>query len=125
MPIQTSRDVITSRTEGKKHAVAMGFPLRDVIGITTATSELARNIIQHSKSAGRIVFFECNANGKKGIGILADDSGIGISDTKSIMQQSNRVMGGGLYGTQKLANEFLIDSKPGFGTRVQFIKWSN
>lgn len=121
--IRSSKDVVTSRFKGKTHAEAIGFTERDIIRITTATSELARNIVQHAKAPGEIVFFEISKDGKTGIGILAEDKGVGMDNARSIMEQAGTIMGGGLYGSKCLSNEFEIDSGTGRGTKVQLIKW--
>jgi len=123
--IQTSRDVVTSRSVGKKQAEALGFSARDVIKVSTATSELARNIVQHAKAPGKISFFKCQARGQSGIGILAADEGEGMANADSILSQSSSLMSGGLYGTKRIADDFKIHSKTGRGTRVQLVKWTS
>ncbi len=121
--IQSSKDVVASRFKGKAHAESIGFSGRDIIRITTATSELARNIVQHAKAPGDITFFEVKKNGKIGIGILAEDQGVGMENARSIMEQAGTIMSGGLYGSKRLSNEFEIDSGTGRGTKVQLIRW--
>lgn len=123
VPISSSKDVVTSRFKGKSHAEAIGFTGRDIIRITTATSELARNIVQHAKAPGQITFFEIKQDGRLGLGILAEDKGVGMKDSKSVMQQAGSIMSGGLYGSKRLSNEFEIDSGTGRGTKVQLIRW--
>lgn len=121
--ISCSRDVVSSRFKGKAHAESIGFKGRDIIRITTATSELARNIVQHAKAPGNITFFEIKQDGKIGLGILAEDRGVGMDNAKMVMEQAGSIMSGGLYGSKRLSNEFEIDSGTGRGTKVQLIRW--
>ena len=123
VPIKGSQDVVLCRFKGKQQAEQLGFASRDIIRISTAVSELARNIIQHAKASGEISFYKASSEGKIGIGILASDTGIGLSNPDSVLQQSNSIMSGGLYGTKKISHEFAIDSNVGRGTRVYFIRW--
>ncbi|NET62416.1 MAG: anti-sigma regulatory factor [Symploca sp. SIO2E6] len=124
LPINVSRDVVTSRAIGKKHAEAMGLGTRDVIKISTAVSELARNIVQHAKGPGQIHFYKYESNGQRGIGIVAQDQGQGMSDPEGIIRHSASIMSGGLFGSKRAADLFAIDSKPGGGTKVQLVKWA-
>jgi serine/threonine-protein kinase RsbT len=56
------------------------------------------------------------------------DEGPGIVDMEQAMKDGFTTGGGlglGLGGAKRLANEFLIDSKPGRGTTVVIIRWKN
>lgn len=121
--INGSQDVVISRFKAKQAAEKIGFGGRDLIRISTAVSELARNIVQHARSPGSISLFHANKNGAVGIGILAEDTGKGISNPESVLQQAGTIMSGGLFGTKRISDEFAIESAVARGTRVYFIKW--
>lgn len=121
--IKNSQDVVAARFASRQHTSSFDFSPREGIQISTAISELARNIVQHARSPGRIVIYKIEENGKTGITVQAIDSGIGIEDINSVLQKSNTVMSGGLFGTRRFASEFEIESRVGSGTTVVFRKW--
>lgn len=121
--IESSQDVVAARFASRQHTGSFGFSPREGIQISTAISELARNIVQHAKSPGHIVIYKAEENGETGITVQAIDSGIGIEDINAVLQKSNTVMSGGLFGTKRFASEFEIKSRIGFGTTVVFRKW--
>ncbi len=93
--------------------------------IATAVSELARNIYQHA-GEGEIIFGIKEKGGKKGIKITAKDKGIGIPDINLALQDhysSKGSLGIGLPGTNRLMDEFEIESVMNKGTVVTIVKW--
>ncbi|MCP4675929.1 MAG: anti-sigma regulatory factor, partial [Deltaproteobacteria bacterium] len=64
--------------------------------------------------------------GKRGIEIVARDTGPGIEDLDAILAgrfKSKRGMGIGLMGTKKLMDEFSIETGPDKGTEVRVKKF--
>jgi signal transduction histidine kinase len=105
----------------------MGFDSTTQIKITTAVSEVTRNIYEYAKS-GAISLALAERGLDTGLQLTARDDGPGISEAtlRAIMRgsyQSDSGLGVGLSGTRKLMDEFDIKTMPGEGTRVSFIKW--
>ncbi|SER86902.1 serine/threonine-protein kinase RsbT [Salisediminibacterium halotolerans] len=97
----------------------------DQARITTAISELARNIYLYANQ-GRIQIEEVRGSGKNGIRIIASDEGPGIKDIRNVMEDGFTTSGGlgaGLPGVKRLMDEFNIDSELENGTVITAIKW--
>lgn len=124
--ISTEQDIVAARYEAKKAAQRLDFSLADQTRVATATSELARNIFLYAEMgtvAGRNV---TGADGRSGIEVIFSDEGPGIADVKLAMNPGFSTGGGlglGLSGTQRLVDEFEINSKPGIGTIIRILKW--
>ena len=126
IPIHQEPDVIVARQEGRSLAQRLGFSPVYQARITTAISELARNIVVYG-DRGTVTLREVtNAEGRKGLEIKFDDEGPGIADIESAMTQgftSGKGLGAGLPGSQRLMDEFSIESAPGQGTHITVRKW--
>ncbi|RJQ29297.1 MAG: anti-sigma regulatory factor [Peptococcaceae bacterium] len=123
--IKSSEDVILARQIAREMAKELGFGLADQTRITTAVSELSRNIYLYA-GTGRMVIKALSGNAGKGIEIVAEDNGPGIPDIEMVMQDgysTGRGLGQGLPGTKRLMDEFEIRSKVGVGTIVTIRKW--
>ena len=93
--------------------------------ISTAVSELARNIVTYA-SKGCIFLSTIEQDFKKGIEVVADDSGPGIQDLEKAMLDnfsSRGTLGVGLPGTKRLMDDFQISSSSAKGTRITVRKW--
>ena len=126
IPIHQEPDVIVARQEGRSLAQRLGFSPVDQARITTAISELARNIVVYADHGAVTLREVANADGRKGIEIKFDDEGPGISDIENAMTQgftSGKGLGAGLPGSQRLMDEFSIESTPGQGTHITVRKW--
>ncbi|AGL00189.1 anti-sigma regulatory factor [Desulfoscipio gibsoniae] len=118
-------DIVAARQAVRNVSKSMGFGLVDQTRITTAISELARNIVLYA-GEGSIYLRVINNGLRKGIEILASDDGPGIVDIKLAMQDgytTSRGLGTGLPGTKRLMDEFSIKSSLGEGTQVIVRKW--
>ncbi|RST74039.1 anti-sigma regulatory factor [Siminovitchia acidinfaciens] len=118
-------DVVAVRQLGRNAAKELGFGVVDQARITTAISELARNIFLYA-GEGKVTIEKIFLDGKKGLKVIAEDEGPGISDIRKVMQDGYSTSGGlgaGLPGVKRLMNEFDIQSQPGEGTVVTAIKW--
>ncbi|OFV94263.1 MAG: serine/threonine protein kinase [Gammaproteobacteria bacterium RIFCSPLOWO2_02_FULL_56_15] len=125
IPINSDADIVTARQQGRELAQQAGFNGSDLTVISTAISEVARNIVEHARS-GEIVLSVANGPGRSGLVVVARDHGPGILDISLAMQDgysTGKGLGLGLPGTRRLMDEFEITSKPGAGTTVTMKKW--
>jgi len=125
MEIRASDDIVLVRQAVRKKSIALGLGLVDQTKVVTASSELARNTLDHG--GGGTVLLELVENGiRTGLKLTFEDQGPGISDLALALTDgytTGNGMGLGLSGAKRLSNEFEIWSKPGEGTRVSIIRW--
>jgi len=125
VPINSDSDIVTARQQGRALAKQAGFGDTDLTVISTAISEVARNIVEHAIS-GEIILSITNNGGNPGLIVIARDDGPGIANISLAMQDgfsSGKGLGLGLPGTRRLMDEFEITSEPGSGTTVVMKKW--
>ena len=96
-----------------------------VAALTTAASELSRNVWVHAqKGTARIRVLR---NGKRvGVELEFIDQGPGIADLDRALAggfSTSKSLGLGLSGTKRLVDEFTIDTAPGRGTKIVIRKW--
>ncbi|MBM4765382.1 anti-sigma regulatory factor [Bacillus sp. B15-48] len=123
--IITEWDIVAARQLGRNVAKELGFGTVDQARITTAISELARNIFLYA-GKGQICIDKLYDSGKVGVRISAIDSGPGISDIRQVMEDGFSTSGGlgaGLPGVKRLMDQFQIESSPGNGTQISSTKW--
>ncbi len=126
IPIANELDIVAARQEGRKLAATLGFSSGDLALIATAISELARNIVSYAKR-GEIVMRVAEER-RRGIVIIARDSGPGIPNLQMAMQDGFSTGGGlglGLPGAKRLMDDFDIVSEVGKGTTVTIKKWTH
>ena len=93
--------------------------------VATVTSELARNILKYA-GRGQIQLEGLEHKGRKGIRLIASDSGPGIEDIEQAMAEhysTGGTLGLGLSGAKRMMDDFTVTSQPGQGTRVEAVKW--
>ena len=125
--IETAADVIAARVHARELAMQAGFSLCDSTIITTAISEITRNILEYA-TCGEIFMSLLRNGDRSGVKIVASDQGPGIADIRLVMQDgysSRKGLGIGLPGTRRLMDEFEIKSKIGDGTVVTMKKWNH
>jgi serine/threonine-protein kinase RsbT len=125
VPIQSNADILDARRRGRDLAAELGFPSIDRTLITTAISELARNIVLYARR-GEIHLDKDERLGSAGIVVTAIDSGPGIRDLRNVLQDSHsasHALGLGLPGVRRIMDDFDIVSKPRQGTTVTVKKW--
>ena len=125
MPIETEDDVILVRKAVRALAEAHGFDSFATAALTTAASELTRNVWVYAKR-GRAVIEEIANGGRTGIRVTFLDEGPGIADVPRVLAggySTARSMGLGLSGSRRLVDAFDLKSTPGRGTTVEIIKW--
>jgi serine/threonine-protein kinase RsbT len=118
-------DIVAARQLGRNVAKELEFGTVDQARITTAISELARNIYLYA-GQGEIWIERINDCGKRGLKVIAVDSGPGIQDIRKVMEDGYTTSGGlgaGLPGVKRLMDEFDITSSIGEGTNIQVVKW--
>lgn len=118
-------DIVAARQLGRNVAKELGFGTVDQARITTAISELARNIYLYA-GTGSVSIEKLNINGKSGLKIIAEDQGPGIEDIRRVMEDGYTTSGGlgaGLPGAKRLMDDFDIESIPGEGTKIIATKW--
>ncbi len=122
--IASEEQIIAVRQKAREIAGKIGFGTVDQTRITTAVSELARNIY-HFAGKGIVIIFSLEGD-QKGIKIICQDDGPGIADIKLAMTDgysTGKSLGLGLPGTKRLMDEFQIESESDKGTKITVTKW--
>jgi serine/threonine-protein kinase RsbT len=125
VPILSDGDIVMARRKGRMLAEQLKFSSTDQVLITTAISELARNILLYARG-GRILLARLNNSERQGILVIASDHGPGIPDIERAMQpgfSTSSSLGLGLPGVKRLMDEMTVDSSAGAGTTVTAKKW--
>ena len=123
--IRSDADIVTARRRGRLLAERSGFSTTDQVLITTAISELARNILLYAKG-GRIVLRQAVNHEVHGVTVIASDNGPGIADVDRAMEpgySTSSSLGLGLPGVKRLMDEMSVETKVGVGTTVTATKW--
>ncbi len=126
MKIDTEDDVVLVRRRARELAQKRGFDPFATAAVTTATSELTRNVIMHA-GHGLALLEEVDDGKRVGLRLTFRDEGPGIADIDRVMvggYSTSRSLGLGLSGSRRLVDEFKIDSQPGHGTRICITKWA-
>jgi serine/threonine-protein kinase RsbT len=125
MKLDCEDDIIAVRRRVRDIAELRKFDTFAVAAITTATSELARNIIVHAGNG--VAYIEEVSDGSiSGIRIAFEDGGPGIADIDRVLAggySTARSMGLGLSGSRRLVDDFVLESVVGKGTKVTVVKW--
>jgi len=126
LPIVTESDVVMVRRAVRELAETHGFDVFATAAITTATSELSRNVVTHG-GGGNATIEEVEAAGKRGLRITFIDQGPGIVDVDRALSggfSTRRSLGLGLSGSRRLVDDFDLETQSGVGTRIQITKWT-
>lgn len=124
--IRDEADIATVRRRVREVAQELGFDAFATAAITTAASELARNVWTHARG-GEAIVERVRDGARRGVRLEFRDEGPGIPDIPRVMAggySTARSLGLGLSGSKRLVDEFIIESTPGQGTRVRVIKWA-
>jgi serine/threonine-protein kinase RsbT len=125
IPINTDKDVVLARQQGRSFALQLGFSVSEVTLIAMAISELSRNIVLYA-GTGTLTLKSIHGSSRVGLMIVAADAGPGIADVARAMRDGYSSSGGlglGLPGVRRLMDEFDISSDLGKGTVVTGKKW--
>ena len=123
--VASEDDVMLARRKVRLLAEALGFDPFATAAITTATSELCRNVWVHA-GKGTALVEQLGSGGRTGIRLEVRDEGPGIPDIDRVLAAGQRSVGSlglGLSGSRRLADEFRIETIVGRGTVVTVVKW--
>ncbi|MEV4237502.1 MULTISPECIES: ATP-binding protein [Nocardia] len=123
--VRVSGDIVIARQAGRELAAKLGFSLTDMTMISTAISEIARNITSYAGS-GEIRLLVDDREGRQALVVQAEDQGPGILDIARALDDgysTGRGLGLGLPGARRLMDRLTVDSAPGRGTLVEMWKW--
>jgi len=126
VPVARDSDIVKARMHGRAMAMQLGFPVTSATLIATAISELARNIVLYA-GAGEISLSPIENGTRRGLMVVASDSGPGIADPAQSMRDgfsTSGRLGLGLPGVRRLMDEFDLRSQAGEGTCVTVKKWN-
>src|SRR3982751_4082073 len=112
--VRREGEIVKVRERVRRLAREMGFDATTQIKITTAVSEVTRNIYEYAKS-GAITLAVAEREPDVGLMVTARDEGPGIDENtlRAILRgdyHSSSGLGVGLSGTRKLMDEFDIDT---------------
>lgn len=123
--IQNELDIVKVRQHVRHYAKGAGMGLVDQTRITTAVSELFRNMYNYA-GGGEVIVEQGNFHGHDALVITCIDHGPGIENLELAMSDgysSNDGMGYGLPGAKRLVDHFEIHSVVNHGTTVRVMKW--
>ncbi len=124
-PIKTEYDIVKTRQTVRQHAKGAHMGIVEQTRITTAVSELFRNMYNYA-GGGEVLIEKGIVDGRNSLIITCIDQGPGIEDLDLAMSDgytSGKGMGYGLPGTKRLVDRFEIQSEKGKGTIVRVMKW--
>jgi len=125
IPVRSELDVTTAVMRAAEYCRECGMSEIQWRLVATAVSELARNIVKYAER-GSVRVREVRSRERRGIEIVAEDSGPGIADVDKAMQDAYSTagtLGLGLPGVKRMMDEFELASEPGSGLRVVARKW--
>jgi serine/threonine-protein kinase RsbT len=123
--IDKEADIVAVRQQVRELAKEQRFDQFAVAALTTAASELSRNVWVHAHQGVSRIRVLRNGN-KVGLELEFVDQGPGIADLDRALAggfSTARSLGLGLSGTRRLVDDFKIDTAPGRGTKVVIRKW--
>jgi serine/threonine-protein kinase RsbT len=123
--IDKEADIIAIRQLVRELTKQFKFDQFASAAMTTATSELSRNVWVHAKSGVARVGV-LRQGGRIGLEVVLEDHGPGIADLNRALAggySTANSLGLGLSGTRRLVDEFKIDTAPGRGTTIVIRKW--
>jgi len=123
--ISSEYEIVKARQNVREFAKAAGMGIVDQTRITTAVSELLRNMYMYA-NGGVMTIEKGIVEDRMSLIITCKDEGPGIADINQAMQDgytSGLGMGYGLPGTKRLVDKFEIFSEVNKGTTVRIVKW--
>jgi serine/threonine-protein kinase RsbT len=126
MVIREEADVAVARKHVRQLAPEGGLSAAATHALTTAVSEIARNIVIHA-GAGELVVSVVCVDGRLGLLVIARDTGPGIPDLALAMRDGYSTAGSlglGLASAARLVNDFDLASAADCGTTVTLRMWA-
>ena len=125
LSVRASEDVVTVRQTIRKNALLLGFSIVDQTKVVTASSELARNLLDYG-GGGQVRMEVVQNQSRTGLRVFFEDKGPGIADVEMALKDgftTGSGLGLGLGGAKRLSHEFSIDSEVGRGTKIMMLRW--
>lgn len=125
LPLKAEIDIVHIRQLVRVRAKEYGMGLVDQTRITTAASEILRNMYVHA-DGGEATISAVSVQGRRGLMVTCRDRGPGIPDIQLAMQDGYSTadsLGCGLPGASRLVDRMELDSTVGQGTTVQLLKY--
>ncbi len=122
--LETEYDIVRIRQAVRLHGKAHGMGLINQTRITTAASEILRNMYVYA-GGGETVVSLVQWEGAPALLVTCRDTGPGIADIVLAMTDgysSGKSMGCGLPGAKRLVDAMDVESTLGAGTTVQLVK---
>ncbi len=122
--LETEYDIVRIRQAVRLHGKAHGMGLINQTRITTAVSEILRNMYVYAKGGETIVSL-VQWNGVPALLVTCRDEGPGIADIALAMTDgysTAKSMGCGMPGAKRLVDAMDVESTPGAGTTVKLVK---
>ena len=123
--IEREADIVAVRQRVRELAKEYRFNQFEIAALTTAASELSRNVWVHAQR-GVAQISVLHSGRKVGVELQFADHGPGIADLNRVLAggfSTAKSLGLGLSGTKRLVDDFNIETEPGRGTRVVVRKW--
>jgi serine/threonine-protein kinase RsbT len=123
--IDKEADIVAVRQRVRELAKEHRFDQFAVAALTTAASELSRNVWVHAQRGVACITVLHQAN-KVGLELKFVDYGPGIADLERALAggfSTANSLGLGLSGTKRLVDEFNIHTEVGRGTTIVIRKW--
>ena len=123
--IEKEADIVAVRQQVRELAKEYRFDQFAVAALTTAASELSRNVLVHAQKGIARIQVVHDGN-RAGLELEFVDHGPGIADLNRALAggfSTAKSLGLGLSGTKRLVDEFHIDTEPARGTKVVIRKW--
>jgi signal transduction histidine kinase/ActR/RegA family two-component response regulator len=124
LSIETEFDVVAARQRAREIAGICRFGMQDQARISTAVSELARNVYNYA-GKGKIEYSIEGKTSPQLFKITIEDRGPGIPHLKEVLSggyQSQTGMGVGLIGAKRLMDQFDISTNSN-GTKITLRKF--
>ena len=118
--IRNERDTVDARQRARQIARLLGFDAQDQTRISTAVSEIARNVFNYA-GGGKVEYLVEGSTAPQLFIIKISDQGPGIRDLDAILEgryESHTGMGLGITGARRLTDQFQIESELGKGTTI-------
>lgn len=122
--IEKEADIIAVRQLVRELTKEFRFDQFATAALTTAASELSRNVWVHAKAG--VARIGVVRGDRIGLELSFVDQGPGIADLQRALAggySTANSLGLGLSGTKRLVDEFQIETRSGLGTTIVIRKW--
>lgn len=127
LTIRQESDLLLLGSCVRQYGARAGMSRLEQTKLSTAASELARNMLSYADGGIADVDY-VRRDQQKGVRLTCSDTGPGIADIDLAMQNGYSTggsMGLGLPGAKRLASEFSLTSTVGVGTTVIILHWAS